>query len=64
MGSARLHLAIDLGSEPISGSVQAHGREPVHFVGWIDLVAAIEQARAAVAGDGKTLGWVPGVKLP
>jgi hypothetical protein len=58
-GSARLQLAIDLGSDPIAGSLQSPGRDPVRFIGWIDLVAAIEEARDT---SDKTLGWVPGAK--
>jgi hypothetical protein len=65
MGSAHLCLAIDPDSDPISGSVEIPGHAPVPFTGWIDLVAAIENARAArVAGGGKTLGCLPGAKLP
>jgi hypothetical protein len=46
-GTAHLKLAIDVDSDPISGSVSngSHGAEP--FTGWIELVAAIEAARAA-----------------
>jgi hypothetical protein len=60
--SVDLLLRIDPGSDPISGSVELTGRDPVQFRGWIDLVAAIEDARASVAAV-KTLGWLPGAKL-
>jgi hypothetical protein len=62
MARVDLHLWIEPGSDPISGSVELAGREPVQFRGWIDLVAAIEHARSSVAAS-KTLGWVPGAKV-
>jgi hypothetical protein len=62
MGSVDLHLRIDPGSDPISGSVGLAGREPVRFRGWIDLVAAIEDARASVTVVG-TVKWLPGARL-
>ena len=48
--TAHLELAIDVDSEPISGSVSngAHRSQP--FSGWIELVAAIEAARSSVSG--------------
>jgi hypothetical protein len=60
--SVDLHLRIDPGSDPISGSVEQTGREPVQFRGWIDLVAAIEDARASVTAV-RALGWLPGARL-
>ena len=65
--TAHLELAIDLDSEPISGSVSngTHGLRP--FTGWIELVAAIEAARSSVEAWGaqgdaerQTLGSLPG----
>jgi hypothetical protein len=43
---AHVHLAIELGSEPISGSVGASGEVARRFDGWIELTAAIERARS------------------
>jgi hypothetical protein len=65
-GTAHLELAIELDSDPISGSLSngAHGAQP--FVGWIELTEAIEAARSSAGGgDGngrQTLGSVPGAK--
>jgi hypothetical protein len=56
--TAHLELAIDVESDPISGSVSGASREERRFTGWIELVAAIESARR----DEKTLGLVPGAK--
>jgi hypothetical protein len=61
-GSVHVRLTIDLGSDPISGAVEVADREPMLFRGWIDLVSAIEDARASVTAT-KTLGCVPGAKL-
>jgi hypothetical protein len=67
--TAHLQLAIDVDSEPISGSVSngANGTQP--FSGWIELVAAIEAARSSGsetdgsgAAGGQTLGSLPGAK--
>jgi hypothetical protein len=66
---AHLQLAIDMGSDPIAGSVTVRGEGPRQFSGWIDLVEAIEQARSTAAPDAhaaavtaKTLGLFPGAK--
>jgi hypothetical protein len=59
---AELHLSIELGSDPICGSVAERDGEARMFSGWIELVAAIEDARADSAPPSKTLGWVPGAK--
>jgi hypothetical protein len=65
--AARLELSIDVGSDPIRGSliVDAGARQP--FCGWMELTAAIEAARERgepgcgdEPGAGETLGWVPG----
>jgi hypothetical protein len=42
---SELQLAIDLASEPITGSVSVDGETSSRFNGWIELVAAIEAAR-------------------
>jgi hypothetical protein len=69
---AHLQLAIDVNSDPISGSVCNGSRVAQPFTGWIELVAAIEAARSAshhleagqpeVEGKAKTLGSLPGAK--
>jgi hypothetical protein len=61
-GSVQLRLTIDLGSDPISGSVEVAEHAPMLFRGWIDLVSAIEDARASVSAT-KSLGCLPGAKL-
>jgi hypothetical protein len=62
LGSARLELSIELGSDPITGSVAPSAGEARRFSGWIELVAAIEAARASGPMQTKTLGGVPGAK--
>ncbi len=42
---AQVLLAIDLASEPITGSVSVDGETSHRFNGWIELAAAIEAAR-------------------
>ncbi len=42
----RLHLDLDLASEPIEGEVHVHGRSGHPFVGWLGLTSALEQAVA------------------
>ena len=49
---AQLLLAIDLASEPITGSVTIDGESSRRFNGWIELVAAIEAARRRTPKDG------------
>ena len=68
--TAHLQLAIDVDSDPISGSVSNGDELTEPFMGWIELTAAIEAARstshggeaspAEVGVDGKTLGSHPG----
>ncbi len=45
-GTIHLELEIEIDSDPISGSVQAGNADACRFTGWIELVAAIEEARA------------------
>jgi len=50
--ATHLKLAVDVGSDPITGSVVVGGGDPRSFCGWIELVAEIEAAR--YNGDGRT----------
>jgi hypothetical protein len=64
----RVMLELDVGSEPIVGSLQAHGRR-FDFSGWVGLATALEQA-ISTAADGRvglsdgtdahsaSLGWL------
>ena len=61
--TAHLELAIEVDSEPISGSVSNGSPQSQPFIGWIELVAAIEAARSSVGrlgGERQTLGSLPG----
>jgi hypothetical protein len=40
-----LKLAVDVGSDPITGSMAVGPGAPTRFCGWIELVAAIEAVR-------------------
>jgi hypothetical protein len=51
-GTAQVKLAIEIGSDPIAGSVTVGTGAPQRFSGWIELVAAIESARHAGATNG------------
>jgi hypothetical protein len=69
--TAHLELAIEVDSEPISGSVSNGTRQAQPFNGWIELVAFIEAARRSadlVAGsrqdERQTLGVLPGANGP
>lgn len=70
-GTAHLRLAIDVDSDPISGSVCNGTGYATRFAGWIELVSVIETARRpdprAGAGEPsesgvQTLGSFPGAK--
>jgi hypothetical protein len=50
----RVMLELDVGSEPIVGSLQADGRR-LDFSGWVGLATALEEAILAAA-DGSP-GW-------
>ncbi|MGI8413611.1 MAG: hypothetical protein ACR2QA_14230 [Solirubrobacteraceae bacterium] len=47
----RAILELDVGSDPIVGSLQAHGRR-CDFSGWVGLATALEQA-ISTAKDGR-----------
>jgi hypothetical protein len=48
--ATEMQLSIDIGSEPISGSVAMGDGAAREFCGWIELVATIESAREADSG--------------
>jgi hypothetical protein len=50
----RVMLELEVGSDPIVGSLQAHGR-CFDFSGWVGLATALEQAISSV-GDGRPIG--------
>jgi hypothetical protein len=52
--AAQMQLSIEIGSEPISGSVSVSGGNSQQFCGWIELVETIETARhtGSSRGDG------------
>ncbi len=54
--NAHLSLTIDVDSDPISGSVSNGNGQPRSFMGWIELVGAIEAARCTDGDAGATLG--------
>lgn len=60
-----LELAIEVDSDPISGSVSNGSPQSQPFNGWIELVAAIEAARSSaglLGGERQILGSLPGAK--
>jgi hypothetical protein len=52
--ATHLKLAVDVGSDPITGSLVVGSGDPRNFCGWIELVAEIEAAR--YNGGGVALG--------
>jgi hypothetical protein len=54
--ATHLKLAVDVGSDPITGSVEVGGGDPRSFCGWIELVAEIEAARYDGLGDTPGIG--------
>jgi hypothetical protein len=60
MPIAHVGLSINLGSDPIEGSVVTGGQEPQPFCGWVELAAAIEGIRAqAPPSDPRVDGGPP-----
>ena len=53
--STNVKLAVDVGSDPITGSLTVESGDPKSFCGWIELVAAIEAARYD-GGEGAHVG--------
>lgn len=60
--AAEMQLSIEIGSEPISGSVSMGDGAAREFSGWIELVATIESARGTDSEGDKTLGSFPGAR--
>lgn len=59
--AAHLKLAVEVGSDPITGSVTVDSGDPQGFCGWIELVSAIEAARhngGGVSADGASASLV------
>lgn len=55
--AAEMQLSIEIGSEPISGSVSVGGGNSQQFCGWIELVETIESARHEdSSGGGEAIG--------
>jgi hypothetical protein len=50
--AAQMKLSIEIGSEPISGSVSVSGGNSQQFCGWIELVETIELARETGSSGG------------
>ncbi len=60
-GAAVMKLSIEIGSDPIEGSLSVDAGAPQPFRGWIELVAAIESLRDTAPGGGdESLGASPG----
>jgi hypothetical protein len=49
-GVRHLLLDLDLGTEPVTGSVGAEGAEPLGFTGYAGLIAALQTIRSDEAG--------------
>jgi hypothetical protein len=47
----RISIELDPGTEPVAGRITIPGAEPRTFVGWMELVHAIDHARHARDGD-------------
>jgi hypothetical protein len=47
----RISIELDSGTEPVAGRITVRGAEPRTFVGWMELVHAIDHARHARDGD-------------
>jgi hypothetical protein len=45
MEPLRISIELDPGAEPVAGTVTVAGEAPRAFVGWMELVNAIERAR-------------------
>jgi hypothetical protein len=50
MEPLRISIELDPGSEPLAGRITVPGAAPRAFVGWMELVHAIDRARLAWEG--------------
>jgi hypothetical protein len=58
-----MQLSIEIGSDPIAGSVSVGDGATQDFSGWIELVATIESARHnGSSGIDESLGSFPGAR--
>jgi hypothetical protein len=48
----RMIIKLDVASEPISGVLEAGCGAVVEFAGWLELMSALERARARTTGSG------------
>jgi hypothetical protein len=62
-GTTHLKLAIDIDSDPISGSVSNGSGDGRAFQGWIELASVIEAARSADPAAAENLGEIPFERL-
>jgi hypothetical protein len=46
----RISIEIDPGSEPVAGTIAAAGAAPRAFIGWMELVHAIDRVRRRDSG--------------
>jgi len=49
----RILIELDPGTEPLAGRITVPGAEPRAFVGWMELVHAIDRARLSAEGRGE-----------
>jgi hypothetical protein len=49
----RISIEIDRGTEPVAGTVAVAGASPRAFVGWMELVHAIDRARLSSDSGGE-----------
>ena len=49
----RISIEIDPGTEPLAGRITVPGASPRAFVGWMELVHAIDHARLSSEGRGE-----------
>jgi hypothetical protein len=50
MEQLRISIELDPGTEPVAGTITVPGAAPRAFVGWMELVHAIDRARLAWDG--------------
>jgi hypothetical protein len=49
----RISIELDSGTEPVAGRITVPGAAPRAFVGWMELVHAIDRARQSWDGGGE-----------